>query len=69
MKLIAAQIFLVAGDYEKNIAKHIDVIHLAASQGANLVLFLELSLLVMSRGWLRSWRYIRVIAVLMGSKG
>lgn len=44
MKLIAAQILPVSGDYEKNIAKHIDVIHLASSQGANLVLFPELSL-------------------------
>lgn len=44
MKLIAAQILPVPGEYEKNIARHIDVIHLAASQSANLVLFPELSL-------------------------
>lgn len=44
MKLIAAQILPVPGEYEKNIARHIEVIHLAASQGANLVLFPELSL-------------------------
>lgn len=44
MKLIAAQILPVPGEYEKNITRHIDVIHLAASQGANLVLFPELSL-------------------------
>lgn len=44
MKLIAAQILPVPGEYEKNISRHIDVIHLAASQSANLVLFPELSL-------------------------
>jgi predicted amidohydrolase len=44
MKLIAAQILPVPGGYEKNIAKHIDIIHMAANQGANLVLFPELSL-------------------------
>lgn len=44
MKLIAAQILAVPGEVEKNIARHIDVIHLAASQGANLLLFPELSL-------------------------
>ncbi|WP_223506461.1 carbon-nitrogen hydrolase family protein [Pseudomonas sp. GL-RE-29] len=44
MKLIAAQILPVPGEYEKNIAKHIDAIHLAARQGADLVLFPELSL-------------------------
>lgn len=44
MKLIAAQILAVPGEIEKNIARHIDVIHLAARQGANLVLFPELSL-------------------------
>jgi predicted amidohydrolase len=44
MKLIAAQIRSTPGDIEKNIARHIDVIHLAARQGANLLLFPELSL-------------------------
>ena len=44
MKLIAAQIFPVPGEYEKNIAKHIEVIHMAAGQGGNLVVFPELSL-------------------------
>jgi predicted amidohydrolase len=44
MKLVAAQILPVAGEVEKNITRHIDVIHLAASQGAQLVLFPELSL-------------------------
>ena len=44
MKLIAAQILPVPGEYEKNITRHIDVIHQAASQGADLVLFPELSL-------------------------
>ncbi|OQR31721.1 carbon-nitrogen hydrolase family protein [Pseudomonas sp. Bc-h] len=44
MKLIAAQILPVPGEYEENIAKHVDLIHMAAGQGANLVLFPELSL-------------------------
>ncbi|MCF5704390.1 carbon-nitrogen hydrolase family protein [Pseudomonas syringae] len=44
MKLIAAQILPVPGEYEKNITRHIDVIHQAAIQGADLVLFPELSL-------------------------
>ena len=44
MKLIAAQILSSPGEIEKNIVKHIDLIHLAARQGANLVLFPELSL-------------------------
>ncbi|KAI2671508.1 carbon-nitrogen hydrolase family protein [Pseudomonas sp. TNT3] len=43
MKLIAAQIRSTPGDIEKNIARHLDVIHLAARQGANLLLFPELS--------------------------
>lgn len=44
MKLIAAQIRSVAGDYEKNIAKHIKAVHTAAGHGANVVVFPELSL-------------------------
>ncbi len=44
MKLIAAQIRSVAGDYEKNIAKHLEVVHRVAGHGANVVLFPELSL-------------------------
>jgi len=43
MKLIAAQIRSTPGDIEKNIARHLDVIHLAARQGAHLLLFPELS--------------------------
>ncbi|MFJ7312977.1 carbon-nitrogen hydrolase family protein [Pseudomonas sp. NPDC098747] len=34
----------VPGEYQRNITRHIDVIHLAASKGADLVLFPELSL-------------------------
>lgn len=44
MKLVAAQIRPVPGDYEKNIARHIEIIHVAADQGAGVVLFPELSL-------------------------
>lgn len=44
MKLIAAQIRPVPGEYEKNIARHIEIIHVAAGKGATLVLFPELSL-------------------------
>ena len=44
MKLIAAQLSATPGDVEKNLAKHIDVIHAAASQGADAMFFPELSL-------------------------
>ena len=44
MKLIAAQLSATPGDVEKNLAKHIDVIHAAASEGADAVFFPELSL-------------------------
>lgn len=44
MKLIAAQIRSIPGDIEKNIVRHVDAIHLAASQYADLILFPELSL-------------------------
>ncbi|WP_282362414.1 carbon-nitrogen hydrolase family protein [Pseudomonas sp. PS01300] len=44
MKLIAAQISATPGDVEKNLAQHIDAIHAAASQGADAVVFPELSL-------------------------
>ena len=44
MKLIAAQIRSVPGEIEENICKHIDVIHLAASKGGDVVFFPELSL-------------------------
>lgn len=44
MKLIAAQLLAAPGDVETNIGKHLDVIHLAAGEGANAVVFPELSL-------------------------
>lgn len=44
MKLVAAQIRPVPGEYEQNITRHIEIIHIAADQGATLVLFPELSL-------------------------
>lgn len=44
MKLCAAQLRPVAGDFLANTAKHLELIQLAAVHGANLVLFPELSL-------------------------
>ncbi|MCE4513905.1 nitrilase-related carbon-nitrogen hydrolase [Xanthomonas hortorum] len=44
MKLIAAQIASIPGEIGKNISKHLDVIRLAASKGADVLVFPELSL-------------------------
>ena len=44
MKVCAAQLRPVAGDFEKNAAKHFTLIKLAVAQGADLVFFPELSL-------------------------
>lgn len=44
MKLTAAQIFSTPGQIEENISKHLDVIRLAASKGADVLVFPELSL-------------------------
>ncbi|OAI86158.1 carbon-nitrogen hydrolase family protein [Pseudomonas putida] len=44
MKLIAAQIASVAGAVEHNLDKHVDVIEIAASLGADGIVFPELSL-------------------------
>ncbi|MDV2453151.1 carbon-nitrogen hydrolase family protein [Xanthomonas hortorum] len=44
MKLIAAQISSIPGEIEKNISKHLDVIRLAASEDADVLVFPELSL-------------------------
>ena len=44
MKLIAAQIACVPGDVEHNLDKHVDIIEIAASLGANAIVFPELSL-------------------------
>ena len=43
MNLFAAQIRAIAGDIDTNIARHIDAVNLAASKGADLLLFPELS--------------------------
>lgn len=44
MRLVAAQLRSIPGDIETNITRHVDAIHLAASQCADLILFPELSL-------------------------
>ncbi|WP_241239979.1 carbon-nitrogen hydrolase family protein [Xanthomonas sp. BRIP62418] len=44
MKLTAAQILSTPGQIEENISKHLDVIRLAASKGADVLVFPELSL-------------------------
>ncbi|MBB3834020.1 putative amidohydrolase [Xanthomonas arboricola] len=44
MKLAAAQILSTPGQIEENISKHLDVIRLAASKGADVLVFPELSL-------------------------
>lgn len=44
MKLTAAQILSTPGQIEENIGKHLDVIRLAASRGADVLVFPELSL-------------------------
>ncbi|MDG4481222.1 carbon-nitrogen hydrolase family protein [Xanthomonas vesicatoria] len=44
MKLTAAQILSTPGQIEGNISKHLDVIRLAASKGADVLVFPELSL-------------------------
>ncbi|MGH8437716.1 MAG: carbon-nitrogen hydrolase family protein [Pseudomonas sp.] len=44
MKLAAAQIRSAPGDIDKNLEKHVDVIQLAVSQGAEGIFFPELSL-------------------------
>ncbi|NHF67533.1 carbon-nitrogen hydrolase family protein [Xanthomonas hortorum] len=44
MKLIAAQISSIPGEIGKNISKHLDVIRLAASKDADVLVFPELSL-------------------------
>jgi predicted amidohydrolase len=44
MKLTAAQILSTPGQIEENISKHLDVIRLAASRGADVLVFPELSL-------------------------
>ncbi|CAD0299471.1 nitrilase-related carbon-nitrogen hydrolase [Xanthomonas hortorum] len=44
MKLIAAQISSIPGEIGKNISKHLDVIRLAASKDADVLIFPELSL-------------------------
>ncbi|NIK00640.1 carbon-nitrogen hydrolase family protein [Xanthomonas cannabis] len=44
MKLIAAQIRSAPGEVERNIGRHLDVIRFAASKGADVLLFPELSL-------------------------
>lgn len=44
MRLCAAQCRSVAGDIEQNVLAHIGLVNLAASHGADLVLFPELSL-------------------------
>ncbi|QOY20097.1 carbon-nitrogen hydrolase family protein [Xanthomonas citri] len=44
MKLTAAQILSTPGQIEENIGKHLDVIRLAASKGADVLVFPELSL-------------------------
>lgn len=43
MKLIAAQMLATPGNIEHNIARHEQIIHLAASHGADVLLFPELS--------------------------
>ncbi|EOX3354382.1 carbon-nitrogen hydrolase family protein [Vibrio cholerae] len=44
MKVCAAQFRPVAGDFDSNIARHIELIQLAVEQGAHLVFFPELSI-------------------------
>jgi predicted amidohydrolase len=44
MKLIAAQISSAAGNIEKNLGKHVDIIHQAANLSADGIFFPELSL-------------------------
>lgn len=65
MKLIAAQIASIPGEIGKNISKHLDVIRLAASKGADVLVFPELSLTGYEPGLAGPWRCTRPIGALM----